>query len=270
VQKVDRLGWAAGIRFDSYGVRMGIRVNDPGILEHILPRLPLGWTPARSAVVDELFSVYCGRASTGSAVRHFDILYRGGDRLVRTLDRDELLDGVEGQVRFCVAEMATRRVFLHAGVVAWKGGAILIPGRSYSGKSRLVEALVRRGATYYSDEYALLDARARVHSYATPLSRRDESGRAQRVSPESLGGPDARPAVPVRKVVLTRYRAGADWKPRKLTPGRALLGLLDHAIPARRRPQDVLAALQRIVASAPVYKSARGDADAVAAALLDG
>jgi hypothetical protein len=249
---------------------MGVRVNDPGVMEHILPRLPPGWTAARSAVVDELFSVYCGRASGRSGVRHFDILYRGGDRLVRTLDRDELLDSVEGQMKLCVAEMATRRVFLHAGVVAWNGGAILIPGRSYSGKSRLVEALVRRGATYYSDEYAVLDARARVHPYATPLSRRDESGRARRVVPESLGRPTARPAVPVLKVVLTRYRAGADWKPRQLTPGRALLGLLDHAIPARRRPRDVLAALRRIVSNAPVYKSARGEAEAVAAAILDG
>jgi hypothetical protein len=267
---VDRLGWAAGIRFDSYGVRMGIRINDPALMEHILPRLPLGWKPAQSTVVDELFSVYFGRSSRGSRVRQFDILYRGGDQLVRTLDRDELLDGVEGQVRVCVAEMATRRVFLHAGVVGWNGGAILIPGRSHSGKSRLVEALVRRGATYYSDEYAVLDARARVHPYATPLSRREDSGQARRISLESLGGPSDRPALPVHKVVLTRYRAGADWKPRRLTPGRALLGLLDHAIPARRRPQDVLAALGRLVARAPVYKSVRGDADAVAAALLDG
>ena len=266
---MDRLGWAAGIRFDSYGVRMGIRVNDPGLMEHILPRLPLGWKTARGTVVDELFSVYCGGNSGSSRVRRFDILYRGGDRLVRTLDRDELLDGVEGQVRLCVAEMATHRVFLHAGVVAWNGGAILIPGRSHSGKSRLVEALVRRGATYYSDEYAVLDARARVHPYATPLSRRDESGRARRISLESLGGPSERPAVPVRKVVLTRYQEGSDWKPRLLTPGRALLGLLDHAIPARRRPQDVLKALGRLVAGAAVYKGARGDADAVAAALLD-
>ena len=158
---MDRLGWASGISFNSYGVRMGVRVNDPAVMEQILPRLPLGWTPARSPVVDELFSVYCGGASSGSRVRHFNLLYRGGDRLVRTLDHGAHLAEIEGQLRFCVAEKATRRVFLHAGVVAWNGGAILIPGRSHSGKSRLVEALVHRGATYYSDEYAVLDARGR-------------------------------------------------------------------------------------------------------------
>lgn len=248
---------------------MGVRVNDPAVLEDVLPRLPLGWTPGRGVVVDELFSVYCGRNPGGSRVRRFSLLYRGGDQLVRTLERDELLDGVEGQLRVCVAEMATRRIFLHAGVVGWRGDAIVIPGRSHSGKSRLVEALVRRGATYYSDEYAVLDTRGRVHPYATPLSRREESGRSRRIPAESLGGPSDRPPVPVGRVVLTRYREGADWKPRRLTPGRALLGLLDHAIPARRRPQDVLAALGRLVADAPVYKSARGEADAVAEALLD-
>lgn len=266
---MDRLGWAAGFPFQSYGVRLGIRVNDADVLERILPRLPPGWTPARSTVVDELFSVYFGHTPAGSKVRRFDLLYKGGERLMRTLDRDELLNVLEGQVRLCVAEMTTRCVFLHAGVVGWNGGAILIPGRSYTGKSRLVEALVRRGATYYSDEYAVVDARARVHPYATPLSRREESGPSRRVPAESLGGPSARPAVPVARVVLTTYRAGAEWRPRQLTPGRALLGMLDHAIPARRRPQDVLAALRRIVSTAAVYKGVRGEADAVAAALLE-
>jgi hypothetical protein len=266
---VDRLGWAAGIPFDSYGVRLGVRVNAPAVLDAVLSRLPPGWTPARGPVVDELFSVWCGRAPR-PGVRAFDILYHGADRIVRTLDREEMLTALEGQVRLRVAEMATRRVFLHAGVVGWQGGAILIPGRSYTGKSRLVEALVRRGATYYSDEYAVLDARARVHPYATPLSRRQEDGPARRVPADALGGSSARPAVPVSTVVLTRYRAGASWRPRQLSPGRALLGLLDHAIPARRRPHDVLAALRRIVSGAAVYKGVRGEADAVAAALLEG
>jgi len=61
-------------------------------------------------------------------------------------------------------------------VVAWRGRAILLPGRSYVGKSTLVMELVRAGAVYYSDEYAVLDARGRVHPFAQPVALREPDG----------------------------------------------------------------------------------------------
>jgi len=82
-----------------------------------------------------------------------------------------------GRVSRYIALWARRRVFVHAGVVAWQGRAVLIPGRTLSGKSWLVRALVRAGAEYYSDEFAVLDARGRVHPY--PLPPREADGRPQ-------------------------------------------------------------------------------------------
>ncbi len=60
---------------------------------------------------------------------------------------------VESEVRVTVAEFAVSRVFLHAGVVAWKNEALVIPAKSYSGKSTLVAELVKKGVVHYSDEY---------------------------------------------------------------------------------------------------------------------
>ena len=58
----------------------------------------------------------------------------------------------------------------HAGVVGWRGRAIVIPGRSHAGKSTLVAELVRRGAVYYCDEFAVLHETGRVHPYRrTPV-----------------------------------------------------------------------------------------------------
>ena len=68
-----------------------------------------------------------------------------------------------------LAERARNRIFIHAGVVGWQGRAIVIPGRSFSGKSTLVAALLQAGATYYSDEFAVLDGRGYVHPF---LARR--------------------------------------------------------------------------------------------------
>ena len=64
-----------------------------------------------------------------------------------------------------MAAETRERVFVHAGVVGWKGHAIVIPGRSRSGKTTLVAELVKAGAEYYSDEFAVLDAEGRVHPF---------------------------------------------------------------------------------------------------------
>ena len=57
---------------------------------------------------------------------------------------------------------------MHAGAVAWRDRGIVIPGRSHSGKTTLVRALVE-AARYYSDEFAVLDPQGRLHPYPLPL-----------------------------------------------------------------------------------------------------
>src|SRR5439155_21468851 len=99
------------------------------------------------------------------------LLYRGATRLARTLDRQALLEAFQSDLHLYVAEFARRRLFVHAGAVGWGGRAILIPGRSMSGKSTLVEALVRAGASYYSDEYAMVDRDGRLDAVLRPLSQ---------------------------------------------------------------------------------------------------
>ncbi len=78
---------------------------------------------------------------------------------------------------------------MHAGVVGWRGRAILIPGRSGTGKTSLVAALVEQGAVYYSDDYAPIDADGRVRSYArAPSVRRPASStRSRRAAGERAG-----------------------------------------------------------------------------------
>jgi hypothetical protein len=264
--KIDRLGWAAGGYFTTFGVRIGIRVNDPTVLAKLTERLPPGWRPADSAIVNRLYSVKAGGAGSGRGVRHFNLLYGDAARLARTADFDELLDSFESEVQLYVAESARRRIFVHAGVVGWNGGAIVIPGPSFSGKTTLVAELIRAGATYYSDEYAVLDAQGRVHPYAKPLSIRDAgTHKPRKYTIDALGGrPGSRP-LPVILVVVSEYKPEANWRPRRLSVGRGLLSLLANTVSARRRPDSALATLQQVVLRAPVFKGARGEARHVVA-----
>src|SRR5436853_4703823 len=118
--KLDRLGWADGIAFTSYGLRVGVRVSHRKALPYVLDRLPLGWKPAKSPVVEHLYSVIMGDNDPTSNIRRFNLIYWDSARLVRSKDWNEALDVFESQVQLKVAEYARRWVFVHAGVVGWR------------------------------------------------------------------------------------------------------------------------------------------------------
>jgi hypothetical protein len=267
---VDRLGWAGGLSLVSYGVRLGIRVNDPRLLDSIHERLPPGWKPSPSPEVERLYSVRLGGAVSGGR-RRASLLYENEVRAARSLEPDQVLDRLESMLRLCVAEHARRRVFVHAGVVGWRGVAIIIPGRSFTGKSTLVAGLLRAGATYYSDEYAVLDARGRVHPFLKPVEIRTGGGPVQsKFSAAEFGAASGARPLKVALVLMTKYRKGARWKPRELSAGAGVLELLANTVSARRKPAESLAVLQCLASGAVVLKGVRGEAAEVVKLITNG
>jgi len=269
MDKADRLGWVAGFSLKSYGVRVGIRSNHATALTSACRHLPSEWETVSSPLVDRVYSILLGTNASRSSGRRLNHLYGDDVRLARTADLNSLYETLESDLRLFVAELATHRVFVHAGVVGWQGQGIVIPGRSYSGKSTLVAELVRAGATYYSDEYAVLDSRGRVHPFSKPLELREEGKFTQtKITVAELGGHSGTKPLPVRVVLMTQFKSGARWRPRKLTPGRGVLEMLFNTVSARRSPERALATLQIVAAQAEVLKGVRGNAREVVDALL--
>jgi hypothetical protein len=267
--KLDRLGWAAGTGGTCFGVRVGVRVSDADALAEATSRLPPGWSASPESRVQKLYSVVVGGEGSRPGTRRMNLVYEDARLVVRTADRDEAMAGLESRVRLYVAERARRRVFVHAGVVGWGGRAILIPGRSHTGKSRLVQALVKAGATYYSDEYAVLDGSGRVHAFPAALSLRGDAGApGRRVPARDLGGHDRLPALRVGLVVVSPYVPGGRASLRRLTTGGGALALLANCVPARRRPAEVLSSLSKAVRDARVLRGVRDEAAAAALHLL--
>ena len=157
--KLDRIQWKAGLSLVSYGVRIGIRVSESTVLEQLQDYLPPGWEQSSSPDVDELYSLVVSESPDGYQ------LYRGQEELLQSLDLEDIFDTLDSDLRLQIGILAPDKLFVHAGVVGWRGKAIVIPGRSFSGKTTLVAALVKAGATYYSDEYAVFDANGLVHPY---------------------------------------------------------------------------------------------------------
>jgi len=266
MKKVDRLGWVAGFSLKSYGVRIGIRSNDASLLDQLSQHLPDQWEQAASPVVDRVYSILVGGRAHA---RRSSLLYGDDLQLARSRDLNVVLERFESDLRLFVAELATHRVFVHAGVVGWKGKAIVIPGRSYSGKSTLVAELVRAGASYYSDEYAVFDSRGRVHPFPKLLELRNEGEYEQtKVSVAELGGHSGTKPLPVGLVLMTQFKSGARWRPRTLTAGKGVLELLFNTVSARRNPERAMATLQRVASQAAVLKGVRGNASELVPAML--
>src|SRR5262245_811875 len=114
MQKIDRLGWAAGVAFTSFGLKIGIRVNSADVPADVLHCLPPGWQPATSPYVDYLLSLRLGGDGPRPGSKSFYLLRGGLQQLVRTLDRTEALLVLEGEIQRYVATRARDRAFVHA------------------------------------------------------------------------------------------------------------------------------------------------------------
>ncbi|MCO6452359.1 MAG: hypothetical protein J5I90_16390 [Caldilineales bacterium] len=266
--KVDRLGWTAGLSFNAYGASVGIRTNDAAILERVPEIMPPEWERAEAPVVDSLFSLWVGKSASRQGRRHYHLLYSGAARLTRTLDIDEVFHDLENYLLLTVAYWAKEdHLFVHAGVVGWQGQAILIPGRSHTGKTTLVSELIKAGAMYFSDEMAVLDPAGRVHPYPIPLSVREDNGTCK-YSPDEFGATIGEEPLPVGLILVTEYQEGARWQPRRLTPARAMMALLDNTVAARKDPKVSLPILGQTVDGVAALKTRRGEAANVAPKIL--
>jgi hypothetical protein len=267
--KLDRLVWAEGISFTSFGVPIGIRVSVQELLDQVLARIPAGWKRRRSTVVDRLYCLIAGGPRSQRNMRSFHLLYADDRSLSRSESLLDLLEIFESDLSSYIAQAARPWLFVHAGVIGWKERAILIPGRSFSGKSTLVKAFLQAGATYYSDEFAVLDERGYVHPYPKPLSIRGGCEEKQlRVRVEELGAKTGVAALPVGLVLLTQFESAVRWRPRELSYGRGVLGLLSNTPAARMRPDWALKILATSVSRATILHGRRGEAGETVQSIL--
>jgi hypothetical protein len=242
---------------EAYGARLAVSAPTDEILAALLEGLPLGWSACPDVDADDVewrFAVT------------FDDEYgyrvRDGDGVETMCGELDLAVGLMRlQMRRFVGYHAKDLVFIHAGVVAHGRRAIVIPGHSFSGKSTLVAEMVRGGAVYYSDEYAVIDRDGLVRPYREPIALRNAVGRhRETLTAEQLGGEAGDEPVPIGIVAVASYVPGARWAPRELSTGQGVLALLEHAIPAQDRPEQTLSVLGKALDSAVVLSGDRGEA----------
>ncbi|MDI1241978.1 MAG: hypothetical protein PSX80_08680 [bacterium] len=177
---------------------------------------------------------------------------------------------LNGAIRSHIAAMSKSWVFLHAGVVEWRGKAIILPGHSHKGKTTLVSELIRLGAGYMSDEYAVMDENGLVHPFERDLGVRfapDEGPTP--VDPAVFGGARAIDPVEAGMIVFTGFVKNAEWKPETITLGSGILESVPEVIPFSFNTEFVLKVLNTTFNRAIIVKSDRGEALDTAPKILE-
>ncbi|MBK6751508.1 MAG: hypothetical protein KA956_12240 [Pyrinomonadaceae bacterium] len=253
--------------FNSYGVKVRVDCEDESLFETavaVVKRTLLGrLTPIAKGDADHVFT-----------------LGKDESRLSMDLNGEDLGGGevdwvyfkyFDTRVRLLVAEHAVDHVFMHAGVVGWNGKALVFPGDSYSGKTTLVAEFVKRGALYYSDEYAVINRYGLVHPFPRKLSIRDKNGTPRKVDVgvESLGGEIGIDAIPASLVLLTKFRPRSRWDPIVLTPGVGAMKMMPQAISLRFHSKFTLDVLNRVANRAMIAESLRGSAKNCVSKIID-
>lgn len=158
-----------------------------------------------------------------------------------------------------VEHLTTLRV-LHAGVVQWNGRALLLPGMSHAGKSSLVAELLRRGATYFSDEYALIDAEGRVHPYPRPLLVRNGSPEQHPMLAGECNAPVGDAPAQIGWIMSLQYMPSGNFSVAPVTQGEAVLTLLRNTPHILSESPGLVEVFQRAVSEAACYTGCRGEA----------
>ncbi len=253
--------------FRSYGVTVRIDGTDAALIYDaaaVARRSLLGnLSTVRTSRFDHKFDLTSTKSGTYRIIQN-------GEYLASGRSRRKFLKFFDSIIRVSVGEYAVDRVFLHAGVVAWNGKAIVMPADSFQGKSTLVAALVRQGAVYYSDEFAVLDEDGLVHPFARPISLRTDDAKIKpyELSVEELGGEAGSSPAPVGLVLLTGYKPGAKWRPRILSSGSGVMAIMPFALSLRHQPEFSVKVLHNIASRAIIASGRRGSAELFARTLL--
>jgi len=256
------------LRFESFGVNVMVTSNRADMVaeaEAVARRSLLGKVRLiKGGKIDHHFEL---TRTDGGTFRFL----QNGERIASGRSWKKFFKFFDSMIRVAIGEYAPGLVFMHAGAVGWRGRAIILPADSFRGKTTLVAELVRNGAEYYSDEFAVFDADGLLLPYPRPLSMRAPSGpyREYELTPEELGGTTGTEPIPVGMVLLTEYKAGSRWSPRLLTHGQGIMEMMPYALPLRHRPDFALRVLNNVASRAIIASSLRGTANKFAKTLLN-
>lgn len=214
-------------------------------------------------------------------------LLRDGNSIQRAVDPRAMSDWVLGDVVREAIDGMRDRMLVHAAAAVVSGRGLLLPGQPDAGKSTLVAGLVRAGASYLSDEAAILASTGRgidalpkalwldlrsVEAVGLlgelPADARGLDDDRWHVHPDDLRPGSIEWTARVDVIVLPRYEPGAGVRMAEISPARALATLAECTFDFPRHGATALHRLVELVDSVRCYELVNDDLAGAVAAIL--
>lgn len=260
-KNLDKVEWTSVFAFEAYNVKIGIRSTNHGVLEQIKERLPF-LLPTGYRGIDFIESEYIFSIIWSDKPQKRLLVYKNDEEILKLPKKDWKLDFLESQIRVTVAEFSNEFVFLHAGAVRFKDKAIIIPARSFSGKTTLVAELAKRGLEYYSDEYAVIDENGLLHPFPKQLSMRGIIDDYQQIDidVEDYGGKKGNEPINIGLILVSKFIKRAKFQPKLMSSGEGIIESIANSVSIRQNPEFVLRVLGKVMNQAKVVKTNRSEA----------
>lgn len=127
-----RTGGARRFAVEFWGVTFAVEWTDPQWDEQMANLLLPNWTVRDDLKPEAVFRLTEDEHGTPLLELPDDTPWRAGKPSLDTLERN---------LQLYLGNTTREAVFVHAGVVGWHGGALVLPDRSLTGKSTLTRAL---------------------------------------------------------------------------------------------------------------------------------
>lgn len=261
IKRFENIRWSAEIGFDFHGTKIGFKVEDAGLVEKVRRILPAGSFEIDFGEIKDYFLLITGQ-ETG--VNGFFWVENSIPEPAFEFDRFEetCWAGIEVKILFTLAMVSPPKMFyFHAGAVAINGKGIVIPGRTFSGKTTLTKEFIRNGADYYSDDCALIDSEGFLHPYPIKLGIRNENERDY-LDVADFGARAGIEPVKIDFFLFTQYKKGSIWMPQIKPLGQFSFQLLEHLFyppSMNRKPAETMRLAARLAAETEVVESLRGE-----------
>jgi hypothetical protein len=256
--------------FESFGVAVRLISNEEKLLNDAIDvarRTMLGNLSLIENERDRGFQTF---ELMRTGVRYYRVLLNG-EQISSGPTRWKFLKFFDGLLRVSIGEHSSHLVFIHAGAVAWNGRAILLPANSFDGKSTLVTELVKLGAVYYSDEFAIIDKNGLVHPFARPINRRTDDDRFMpyQIDLKDLGAEVGSLPIPCGMILFTEYEKGSRFRPNEISIGEAIMEFINYTLSIRVNPEFTLRVLNKLADDAILLFGRRPEAKNTAKRILD-
>lgn len=165
-RKNDALGWTVGCSFRGPRGSFAVRTNDASYFEQLKSWVP-AWCGASSELeVDETISMRVGPPSRREGTRNYHLTYLGWERVARSLELAEVLEGTQALTAYMAARCCD--VVMHLGDAVLRDGRVTVLVGESAARAAVKERLQEQHWSSFGETYVFYTREGLALPYAVP------------------------------------------------------------------------------------------------------